>query len=187
MKQVAVIGIDPSLRNFALVKTMVDLDTQQIVSIERMSLVETTTTKNKQVRKNSDDMERCRKIYKSLQEFIEGAVLVCAEVPVGSQSSRAMVSYAACVAILSTVELPMIQVTPNEVKLAATGDKNATKEDMILWATDKFPEADWFKGKAVGAYGGKNEHLADAVAAIEAGLQTEEFKGYLAMMKLMAE
>lgn len=180
-----VLGIDPSLRNFGLVKAIIDLEKCVVVSIEKLRLVETESTNNKRVRKNSDDLERTRMIHKALHEELQGCVMTFVEVPVGSQSARAMMSYGACVGILASIQQPMVQLNPSEVKMAAVGDKNASKAEMIEWATAMYPNADWFPGQKKGTYGGKNEHLADAVAAIHAGLEHEDFKGYLAIMKMM--
>jgi hypothetical protein len=80
----------------------------------------------------------------------------------------------------------MIEVTPAEVKLAGFGIRTATKQEMIAWATDKHPEANWkmrmLKGKKV--LTSDNEHMADATAAIYAGMKTEQFKTAIAMANM---
>lgn len=87
--------------------------------------------------------------------------------------SRAMASYGICVGVLGALRatgIPFFEVTPNEVKLAAVGSKVATKDTMINWAKHQHPEANWPKAAS------KAEHMADATAAIYAGLRTNEFK-----------
>ena len=83
---------------------------------------------NKTVRKNSDDLNRARKHSEILKEILKDVDIVMVEIPVGSQTARAMASYGICIGILSQIETAMIQVTPTEVKVAATGNKTATKD-----------------------------------------------------------
>ena len=180
-----VLGIDPSLRNFGLAIATLDLKTMKY-TVNSLALVETEAdNKNKQVRKNSTDLERCRVIFREMTDALQGVELVFCEVPVGSQSARAMASYGFCLGLLASIQTPLIQVTPSEVKMAATGDKNATKDEMIQWAVGAHPDAGWLRrGKSLI---GKNEHLADAVASIEAGLRSDQFKQARAIMSWTAE
>lgn len=167
-----VLGLDPSLRNFAIVKGDLNIDTNEF-NPTFAELVETSTTKTKRVRKNSDDLERARSISAALRNYTDEATIIFAEIPVGSQSSRAMASYGISIGIISALARPLIQVTPSEVKIAATGDKNATKDEMIQWAYAMYPDLNWLKrgGKLLA----KNEHIADSIAAIHAGLESEQF------------
>lgn len=190
-KKIKILGLDPSLSNFGIVGVSLDIDTLQL-AVEKMDLVQTDPEKDKKlkkvVRKNSEDLERGRVLHEGLHSNANGFQLAIAEVPVGSQSSRAMASYGVCIGILASCPVPLIQVTPTEVKVAATGIKTATKEEMIEWATEKYPDAPWLtmgKGDKK-RYLGKNEHLADALAAIHAGIKTDEFKSLLNMYRTMS-
>jgi len=118
-----------------------------------------------------------------MSEFTADAKVVFAEVPHGSQSSRSAISQGACGMCLATLEQPLIQVTAKEVK-QVTGLNNATKDEMIAWATKRYPTAPWLgKGKTILK---KNEHLADAIASIEAGIESEQFRSALVLLKAMA-
>lgn len=140
-------------------------------------------SKVKQVRKNSDDLERARKLQKAMQSFFNDCAFVCVEIPVGSQSARAMASYGMCIGVVASLNRPLIQVTPSEVKVAATGKKTATKDEMIKWATGLYPYVPWLTKKAKGtiSFVNANEHLADATAAIHAGVRTDQFKAFKSM------
>lgn len=178
-----VLGIDPSLRNFGYALAELDLSTMQY-EVKELLLIETEATKLKKVvRKNSDDLERCRAQFTALREMQKKAQIAFVEVPVGSQSARAMMSYGACVALLASVDVPLIQLTPTEVKMASVGTRDATKREMIDWAAGKFPRADWLR--KAGRLIDKNEHLADAVASINAGLVNEDFRALVAMRQSM--
>lgn len=182
-------GIDPSLRNFGMVKGHFEVS-QGDFGLSDITLIETSSdNKNKKsVRKNSDDLRRATEIYEGMTDFLTGVDIAFVEIPIGSQTSRAMTSYGICIGLLASAKVPLIQVTPAEVKLAATGNKNATKQQMIDWATDTFPDAPWFSHKRGGHthYSGKNEHVADALAAIFAGARTDTFQQLLAFQKKIA-
>jgi Holliday junction resolvasome RuvABC endonuclease subunit len=107
--------------------------------------------------------------------------IICVEIPVGSQSARAMASYGICIGVLASINKPMIQVTPTEVKVAATGNKSATKREMIIWAFSQNSSLKWLTRTTNGdnILIDKNEHMADAMAAIKAGISTDEFKTIL--------
>lgn len=185
MNEVQVVGFDPSLQNWGIVHAALNLESGAL-RITKMQLVETEPGKDgKTVRKNSDDIRRAAVLSHAVLVACEGALCAFVEVPVGSQSARAMASYGICVGILGGIDIPMIQVMPTEVKVAAINCKTASKEEMIAWATKLHPEAQWLTrgGKMVA----KNEHLADAVGAIYAGMRTPEFQATVRMLKHQAE
>jgi Holliday junction resolvasome RuvABC endonuclease subunit len=172
-----IMGIDPSLRNFGLALAHVDLDTMN-VDVSVIKLVETEKGKLKNVRKSSDDLSRARLLHRALKTWQGVADMAVAEVPTGTQSASGAISNGICIGILASIEIPLIEVSPTEVKMATVGIKTATKSEMIEWAMKKHPKAQWLTRKLKGETVPMNdcEHLADAIAAIYAGLQTEQFK-----------
>lgn len=93
-----------------------------------------------------------------------------------------MASYGICVGILGSMRsrgTHFFEVTPTEVKLAATNNKKATKKQMINWAMTQHPAAPWPWYKKNGEMlvtESKAEHMADAVAAIYAGIKLPAFQ-----------
>lgn len=173
--------MDPSLRNWGLASGLLNLDTYQL-QIQNLSLVNPVLSTHKQVRQNSQDLESARQLYAGAMDICKGAQAVFVEVPVGSQSARAMASYGVCVGVLGALRaqgIPFFEVTPTEVKVSACGSKTATKTQMIQWATQCHPEAPWptyqNRGESLVSEA-KAEHLADAVAAIYAGMNCNPFK-----------
>lgn len=96
-----------------------------------------------------------------------------------------MKSYGVCMGVLAGIGIPMIQVTPDEVKRAGAGKKTASKAEMIHWAVHQYPDASWLRQKRNGVMEllMKNEHLADAVAAVRAGMATDEYKRMTLVMR----
>lgn len=183
-KLLRIAGLDPSMSNFGMVKGNLDLTTGILTDIELTLQSTAPDSSNKTVRKNSQDLERARQLSVALHEFLDDVDMVFVEIPVGSQSARAMASYGMCIGVLSQVNHALIQVTPTEVKVAATGLKTASKLQMIEWATATYPNANWLtkKVKGITTFTNANEHLADAVAAIHAGVRTDEFKQARALL-----
>lgn len=181
---IKVVGQDPSLRNWGLAVGSLDLETKKL-TIEFVDLTNPVLPTGKQVRQNSSDLESALQLYKGATDVSIGAHAVFVEVPVGSQSARAMASYGICVGVLGALRangIPFFEVTPTEVKLASVGNKTATKQDMIKWAMAKHPEANWPTYKQNGSImvsEAKAEHMADAIAAIYAGMTCNSFKQVL--------
>lgn len=180
---IRVVGFDPSLANFGMVAAKLNIDTLAF-EVESIKLVETEKDKSKQVRKGSDDLRRCREIIQAMREFAdpERVGFGFTEVPIGgAKSANALKALSMATAILGACPVELIEVSPTEVKMATVGKKTAAKEDMIEWAIERHPETPWLKWR--GEFVAKNEHIADGICAIYAGLQTQQFKHSLAMMR----
>lgn len=182
--KVKLAGIDISLRNLGIAKMTLDTDSMSL-SVDDLVLVQTQPADKatkKAMRQNCIDLDAARDLFEGLQEHLPDMTFAVAEVPVGSQSARAMASYGICVGVLSGCPIPLIAVSPTEVKKAGFGVASATKEEMIEWAVAQYPDAPWHRVKKTGALLGKNEHLADAVAAVHAGLKTPELMTAIKML-----
>lgn len=189
MSLITVVGMDPSLRNWGLAVGTYNLLTGELL-IDEVHVAQPILPTGKQVRQNSLDLESAYQLAIPALIAAKAAQAIFVEVPIGSQSARAMASYGICVGILGAIRasgIPFYEVTPTEVKVIATGKKTATKLDMINWATTKHPEANWptytQKGKTL-IVEGKAEHMADAVGAIYAGLASNQFKQTLPLLKV---
>lgn len=184
-----VVGLDPSLRNWGFSIGEFDYSNQNhLLTINEVGVIQPILATGKQTRQNSLDLESAKQMYEGLIHHLKDAHAVFVEVPVGSQSARSMASYGICVGVLGAVRamgIPFFEVTPTEVKLASTGKKLATKEEMISWATSSHPEANWPYYKENGVLvlsKAKAEHMADATGAIYAGLHSNPFKQLLSMI-----
>ena len=180
---IPVLGMDPSLTNWGLASANLDLETGYL-STPHVQLVSPDKIKGKQVRVNSEDLHRSEQLAQAVFAAAKTPKAVFVEVPVGSQSARAMASYGICIGILGALRakgIPIIEVTPTEVKVAYTGNKNATKDQMIEQSLALYPEVNFpmFKGKPAQ----KAEHLADAIATIHAGVHTPAFQTILRFYK----
>lgn len=185
---IKVAGLDPSLRNWGSSSGVYDTETKKL-TIHQLGVINPELPTGKQVRQNSLDLEAAKQLCEGALKAVHGAQAIFVEVPVGSQSARAMASYGVCVGVLGALRatnVPFFEVTPTEVKLAGFGKKTATKQDMIQWAMGKHPEANWpmYKQKGIALVSeAKAEHMADAIAAIYAGIASNTFQQMLPMFR----
>lgn len=181
--KIPVLGMDPSLRNWGLAASELDLATG-VMDTPELSLVEPKDLQGKQVRQNSNDLWLAEQSSTVVMEAARKAKVIFVEIPVGSQSARAMASYGVCIGILGSIRaegIPLIEVSPLEVKLGFTGSRTATKQDMIDMAIKWYPQAKFpmFRGKLAS----KAEHVADAIGAIHAGVKTSSFQNLMRLFK----
>jgi Holliday junction resolvasome RuvABC endonuclease subunit len=177
--KIPVLGMDPSMRNWGLAPSELDLSTG-VLDTPRLTLVAPKDEKGKQVRKNSKDLHLTQQLASVVIAEARKAKVVFVEVPVGSQSARAMASYGMCVGILGAIVsegIPLVEVTPSECKQALAENKLASKELMIAKAMEFYPDANWPLHR--GQVAQKAEHLADAIAAIHAGVNTPMFRNLM--------
>lgn len=186
------LSIDSSLRNTGISWGSINGNE---VHIEGILLHQTEKSKNKQVRASSDTIRSCRSTYTFLIGKIKeiNPQVIFVETPSGSQSASGMKSYGATCQLIGSIYPPPVEVTPNEAKIASTGNKKATKAEIIKWAYDKYPNLDWVKsGKILKSsvqvtgtlhLSGDNEHCADSIAVVHAGVNTDEFKQLMALLK----
>ena len=187
--KIPVVGFDPSLKNWGIAEAILDLDSG-VLSTPVLSVIQPRDgTGKKRVRKNSLDLERAEQLASGAFAAAEKAKVIFVEVPVGSQSARAMASYGICLGILSSLRtkgMEIIEVSPDENKKSFTGSKTATKQQMIDTAIGLYPDANWpMHGGKISA--SKAEHMADAVAAIHAGVQTPVFQNLMRLIKATKE
>lgn len=181
--------MDPSLRNWGIASGLLYPGQSPLIRIDALSVINPVLTTGKQVRQNSLDLESAKQLYKAALDAAKGAQAIFVEVPIGSQSARAMASYGICVGVLGALRatgIPFFEVTPTEVKRAGPGYVNATKKDMIQWAMKHHPEANWPIYKQNGntkVSEAKAEHMADATAAIYAGFSCNSFQQMLPFMQ----
>jgi len=193
MQQV-VMGYDPSMTNWGLAVANLDIEDLEF-EVTHIDVIKNKLdkSKKKQVRKSSQNFDRAKYLHKqvmaSIDEHKPKALFV--EMPHGSQNASSQLSYAMCITVLAAVSnetgLPVFQLSEAENK-KAMGLKGAiTKQTMIDAVREVHPNAPWKKHKKNGEMvftEGFNEHAADAIAAIQAGLETEEFNYFRNALKM---
>jgi Holliday junction resolvasome RuvABC endonuclease subunit len=186
--QITVVGFDPSLRNWGIA-CGIYVPSENKLTITSLGLIKPVISEGKSVKTNAKDMEAGEQLAAGAWAAMDGAQAVFAEVPHGSKSSRAMVSYGVCVGVLGalrTAGIPFYPVSEAQVKKATTGNRKAEKKDTIAWAMERHPEAPWPMQTQLGVVSvvaGRAEHMADAIGAIYAGIASKPFQQALSLLK----
>jgi hypothetical protein len=191
--QIPVVGMDPSFRNWGIASGTLDLDTG-VLSTPHLAVVKTgEEPKGKQVRQNSYDLEAAETLAKAVTPVAQYAKVVFVEVPHGAQSASGAKGNGVVYGILGSLRargIQIIEVTEAESKKLFAGKRTATKDDMIRAAVEFYPNANWPRQDKNGAKFQKGdikneaEHMADAIAAIHAGVHTPMFQN---LMRLFAK
>jgi Holliday junction resolvasome RuvABC endonuclease subunit len=153
---------------------------------DRLLHVDVIRTKagSKKTRVAVDEWSRCAGLSESLESLVRtwSPAHVFIECPTGgSKSAKAAKSMAlsrgtAC-GTFACLGTPCTLVTPFEAKKAATGDPNASKEDVKKAAVEMFPDFDgWIRGRGNKIVKGVNEHAYDAVSVYMAATNTKTYK-----------
>lgn len=177
--------MDPSLRHWGLSEATLDLS-EGTLTTPIGTVIEPKDLKGKSIRVNMNDQWLAEQLAGPVIEACRRAKCIFVEVPVGSQSARAMASYGICVGILGAVRalgIPYFQITANENKRILAGNPNATKRDMINALIAYYPEIILPQGTTKGSVGDKAEHIADATASIHSGVRTPEFQTILDILR----
>lgn len=188
MAKIKIAAIDGALRNFGIVRFIYDTDDQSLALLD-MKLVETAKSKDKRKRSSSDYLERAQKISAAMRERLSDVSVVFGEVPSGGQDYNSVYGFGIVVGLYASVAQPFIEVSPAEAKLAAVGSRNAAKQEMIEWAFERYPDAEWLTRKLHGEVVPvqKNEHLADACAIAESGVKEQQFQVFASMAGAMSK
>jgi Holliday junction resolvasome RuvABC endonuclease subunit len=178
------LGFDPSFSNWGIAFVQVDIVTGDY-TVSDLRLIKTEGESKKGVIKASDDLRRARDLRREIVDCTQGYKIAFTEVPLGNAAmyNNAILSAGVVTGVLAGLPQQIIQVFPQEVKQLATGSRHAAKEEMIEWATQRFPDAPWLTRKLKGKtlFTKDNEHLADAVAAVHAGVRSQQFQQLMAL------
>lgn len=175
--------MDPSMSNWGVALGEYNLDTDELV-FKELLVIHPTVIKDKKIRASTRDIVRAEYLFYHVMVAIEDIDIIVAETPIAGQDSRSCVNYAMCNSLIAAIntlrENPVIEVSPHDVKRIVF--KGAQKDDMIDWAIDQHPEAQWKTRMVKGSElltKAHAEHVSDAIAAFYAGSLTSQFKNQL--------
>lgn len=182
-----ILGMDPSMSNWGLAGGLLDIDSMRL-TVKGLEVTQPVKPMGKQVRASSKDIEAGKQLYMAALQVCTGVDAIFVEIPSGTQNVRGAIGNGIVFGVLGALRaqgLPIYEFTPKAVKLASAGKETASKAEMIAWATARHPEAPWpLHRGAINA--SKAEHMADALAAIYAGIQSNEFQQLLPILKKAA-
>ena len=172
-----IIGFDPSLRNWGYCIATYDAFSRTLEFTDG-GVIQSKPDKEF-ARKNLEDLQSVTQLYSKLRPLLKKHQpdYLVAELPVGSQSSRAMVSYAACISLCAVMAygdgqktIPLLSVSPYNVKKQVSGTIEATKEEVINWVKENYPQAyEWVDHYPKS----KQEHICDAIVAVHCAVTNQ--------------
>ena len=176
--------MDPSFRKWGLCLGTYDTDTGD-VTVDSIDVI-ATEIKREFKYKNLKDLEETDRLVEAITEIVPKDAYIFTELPIGSKSAAAMKGYGICVGVTSNLKqhtsLPIQVVREFEVKFALGLERNASKRKIIDAAYSKHPHLNWpfykFRGE-LELIKGRAEHMADAIGALHAGVESPEFQEYI--------
>ena len=185
-RKVKVLGVDCSLNNCGV--CLCEVDEHLNIKVIQTILNENNQKFPKKMRQSFQDFKKAKAHAKFINEVIYGyqIEIVVAEIPCGSQSSRACTSAGVVTGLLGSIAIkkPLVGVTPIEVKKASVGINTASKDDIIAWCLAAHPEITppTRKVRGVQEVLKKFEHEADSGAIVTAGVQTADFQREISLL-----
>jgi Holliday junction resolvasome RuvABC endonuclease subunit len=157
---------DPAFRNFGWAVMELGLEEERVVDV---GVVRTEKSDKKQKLLASDDNHRCvGEIVLGLLHplLLHQPFMICAESQQGSKNAHAMqlqgMAWGALSAIVHSRKVPLLQASPQAVKKALCGRKDASKEDIEAAVCKRYAEV----SRLVQAIKppSAREHIYDAIA-----------------------
>jgi Holliday junction resolvasome RuvABC endonuclease subunit len=171
---VIVLGLDPSLCNLGIAAVEILPVGERV--IEALVIRTEPSPKKRRLLVGEDDARRVAELVGGFRAAVarhQPAALVI-EAPAGSQhakSARALgLAFGAMIGAAKMLDLPLAQVTVQEVKRAACGRKDGSKDDVIAAMEARYPGIVWPSPAGV------VEHAADAIAAVVAALDGDTLR-----------
>jgi crossover junction endodeoxyribonuclease RuvC len=163
-----IVSIDPGFANVGYV--VYNTESKSIVSSGVIR-----TKRDAQALARDDNLARFNTIYQAiLNIFPKDTRCLVVESMSQPRDSRASwklaLGWGAVLAVAYAKNLPVYQITPMDLKFAMTGNKKASKDDVIASIRKRRNDVSWPKQKDA------HEHVADATAALLTWLSRNELK-----------
>lgn len=181
-KQAYVLGIDPGFASIGYAIVAIGPDADRDCPV-KMGLIKTSKSSAKRnVRASEDNLDRAKEIAAELQKLLTlyPATLICAETMSYPRNAAAAAKMAMCWGVLAAIaqqkHLPLTQASPQEVKKAVCGKKDASKTDVQQALGALFPAQLTGSGHLCSKVPpSAQEHPYDALAAVIACRDSEVF------------
>lgn len=180
MSDVPILGIDPGFANCGYAVVMLNADGS--LKPVTMGVFETDkSTAKRNVLASDDNVRRSREIYRFLRDLLRegphGLIrAICAETMSFPRNASTSAKMALCWGVVAALseefDIPVLQATPQGLKLAVCGDKSASKEDIKKALDKKFGKA-VLTGLCKETTSSKQEHPFDALGAVVACSDSE--------------
>ena len=175
------IGLDIAFTNTGMVSVHIGDDNEPILN----SCMVIETSKNEtseRVSSTLDNLQRAQKIHAAIKEMFDEArpdlvVVESMSWPRNASSATKMaMSWGAIAPLLG--EIPIIEVSPQDIKLVVAGSKSASKEQVQHGVLHLIPSSAWVRDVVETQIrkASLREHCYDALGAVLAAQRTEKYR-----------
>jgi Holliday junction resolvasome RuvABC endonuclease subunit len=170
-----VLGIDTGFAACGYSRVELSLDSEDVQSA---GVVRTAKSSHKQDYKAADDnIRRGREIAQTLIPLGEGVVALCVESPSlprnASTSFKLGICYGILCCLTEFLAVPVVMVSPQELKKGVCGDPKASKADIAAAIDQRFSRDFGAELIQRGIPKGAHEHAYDAIGAVISSFDTE--------------
>lgn len=170
------VGADPGLAHFGFVVVALHATGEEVLDLGIIK-TEKSDAKRK-VLAADDNVRRVRELVWTLDKVLgAGTRAVCAESmshPRGaSAAGKLSLSWGVLVTLVHLRQLPILQASPQEVKRAVVGRKDASKEEVADALVARYGSGIVRKLDEKKIPQGQREHAFDALAAVVASLDSD--------------
>lgn len=177
---VFILGLDTGFANLGWAVTLLSKERLSLIELGHFSTSKDTKRIRKGLRSTDDDFERAVQIAARLEALVvkyPDLGLLCVEQMSWVRNASAMakigMTFGVTASIVKRRELPRMAFSPQEIKMATTGNKKAEKADVEAALNVRFPNAKVWADKLAK---GVREHPYDALGAIVAGWDTDTMR-----------
>jgi len=167
-----VLGIDSGFANCGYARIELGLDTEDVLALGVIR-----TEKKSNVPAWSDNTRRAREITRLLLPVSEGVEAICSEAPSLPRNASTSFKLGICYGVLSCLaeirNIPVVMVSPQELKKRLCGKGTATKDDVAAAVDQRFGRDFGAELLQSGVPKGAHEHPYDAIGAVISCLNSE--------------
>lgn len=178
MKGARILGLDPGFATLGIARVRLGPSGEPL-EVGASAFTTEPSAKKLEVRAASDNVRRMREIYRKLDLEVAAWVpeVICCEAQSWPRNAGAAtkigMAWGVIVAVAEQYDIPIVQATPQDVKVAVAGKKTASKDDVIGAVERLCPDLRWPDRKALW------EHAADAISVVLACRSSETVRAVL--------
>lgn len=173
---ITLLGVDTGFAALGYAKiSLTSADPGSIAQAQMGVLRTAKTAKKKNVYAADDNLRRIAELARDLDPLLEGVAVVCIEAQSwprnASVSAKIGMAWGLVGALCARRSIPIVQVSPQNLKKALTGKPTATKEEVETGVRERFSLD--FETLLSGVPGTMYEHAFDALGAVVASWDSE--------------
>lgn len=175
---ILVLGIDPGFSSLGFAVVQVEAENLKPIQLGVVRTEKSNAKAN--VLASDDNVRRIREISATIYSLMEGKFALCSESQSwprnAGSSAKVGMAWGAIAGFSEILDIPILQVSPMGLKKAITGNKSATKEEVMAALNARFGRDFGAELVKQGVPASQHEHAYDALGAVVAMENSETFR-----------